>query len=73
MGNEESYVRTVINGLPQGSVLFLTLFNMHICDLPETKRLKFQYMGNIAIAYQSTYLKESGEALIEDLISIDKS
>jgi len=72
LGNKESNWHRVMNGLPQGSVLPPTLFNLYIHNLPETKGLKFQYTDDIAITYQSTDLEEGGKALTEDLITMNK-
>lgn len=55
LGNKEINWWTVLNGLPQGSVLALTLFNLYIHDLPDTKGLKFQYADDTAIDYQSIW------------------
>lgn len=67
LGNKESNWCTVINGLPQGSVLAPTQFNLYVHDIYETKGLTFQYMDDIAIGYQRSDFEEGEKVLAEDL------
>lgn len=43
--------RKMNDGLPQGSVLAPTLFNLYMSDLPKTEGIIFQFADDIAIAY----------------------
>lgn len=53
LGNRVSKSRVLNNGLPQGSVLASTLFNIYTHDLPSTLYNKFVYADDICIATQS--------------------
>lgn len=72
LGNKRTNWRTVINGLPQGSVFAPTLLNLYIHDLPETKGLKFLYTDNIPTTYQSINLKEDEKSLAEYLNTMNE-
>ena len=63
---ETSKVRSLKNGVPQGSVLAPLLFNIYVSDLPPTKATKYMYADDIALAIAS-----SREAELETELSAD--
>ena len=56
LGNQVSRKRILKNGLPQGSVLAPSFFNVYISDLPATESLKFGYADDWTLATQSKTL-----------------
>jgi len=56
MGSDTSSGRSQQNGLPQGSVLAPTLFNLN--DLPVTCDQKFIFTDDICLATQSRFFSE---------------
>ena len=55
------------NGLPQGSILVPTLFNLYTYDIPNLKSKKFKFADDLVVAYQCDTFKEGGEILTSDL------
>ena len=53
LGGSKSKTRKIKNGVPQGSVLAPTLFNVYLSDMPETKSVKLGYADDWALSYQS--------------------
>ena len=49
MGGKKSRCRTLINGVPQGSVIAPLLFNIYTHDLPNTISKKFVYADDLAL------------------------
>ena len=66
LGDDRSKWRTLKNGVPQGSVLATTLFNVNLSDLPEVRSTIFRYADDWALAYQS-----KSKAHLEDVMSRD--
>uniref|UniRef100_A0A1B0D7V9 Uncharacterized protein n=1 Tax=Phlebotomus papatasi TaxID=29031 RepID=A0A1B0D7V9_PHLPP len=67
LGNKSSSWRRLNEGLPQGSILAPSLFNLYISDIPRTQAKQFQYADDLALAVQSESLTEIEEILESDL------
>ena len=66
LGNRVSRRRILKNGLPRGSVLAPSFFNVYISDLPPTESLKFGYAGDWTLATQSNTFSH-----LESTLSLD--
>ena len=51
--NKQSRLRRLRNGLPQGLVLALLLFNIYTYDLPSMTSQKYAYADEFALLYAS--------------------
>ena len=67
MGDDVSSWRRQVNGLPQGSVLAPTLFNLYTNDLPVTRSRRFIYADDICCALQAETFSEIECTLTADL------
>ncbi|KAL4096724.1 hypothetical protein QTP88_021619 [Uroleucon formosanum] len=72
LGASQSSTKQLNNGLPQGSVLAPTLFNLYISDLPSTISRKFAYADDITVATQHEKFENNEAILNQDLEKLRK-
>ncbi|KAL4135432.1 hypothetical protein QTP88_007041 [Uroleucon formosanum] len=68
----QSSTKQLNNGLPEGSVLAPTLFNLYISDLPSTISRKFAYGDDITVATQHEKFENNEAILNQDLEKLRK-
>ena len=69
-GEHKSALRTLNNGLPQGSVLAPLLFSLYIADMPGTASRKFGYADDWVLATQHKSFEVMEATLSSDLVSL---
>jgi len=67
LNSKISRVRTLNDGLPQGSVQAPALFNLDVSDLPTPTSFKLAYADDIALVAQGPDLKSVSNQLTGDL------
>ena len=72
LGNQVSRKRILRNGLPQGSVLAPSFFNVYMSDLPPTESLKFGYADDWTLATQSKTFSHLESTLSRDIGHLDE-
>ena len=73
VGKDSSKTYTIKNGVPQGSVLALMLFNIYIYmyDIPKTASTKYMYADDIALMESGLNYAEIQQTLTNDLTNLD--
>ena len=71
-GGSESKMFKIRNGVPQGSVLAPSLFNIYIGDLPETKSQKLGYADDWVLASQSSSFDTIERTLSDDMTQLKR-
>ena len=66
LGNTVSKTRKIKNGVPQGSVIAPSLFNVYISDMPQCQSFTLGYADDWGLAHQSKEWKEIEEVLSKD-------
>ena len=68
--SKQSRLRYLRNGLPQGSVWALLLFNIYTYDLPSMTSQKYAYANELALLYASQDWKAVEDTLSQDMITL---
>ena len=65
--SQQSRLRRLKNGVLQGSVLALLLFNLYTYDLPNTTARKYAYADDLAIMHTACSWQQAEEVLNQDM------
>ena len=68
--SKQSRLRSLKNGVPQGSVLAPLLFNLYTYDLPSTISRKFAYADDLALLHSFGNWKELEGTLSQDMYTL---
>ena len=68
--SKQSRLRRLKNGVPQGSVLALLLFNIYTYDLPSMISKKFAYADDLALLHSSGNWKDLKGTLSQDMSTL---
>ena len=68
--SKRSRLRRLKNGVPQGSVLALLLFNIYVYDLPSTVSRRYAYADDLALLYSSDDWKDLEGVSSQDMTTI---
>jgi len=69
---KRSRLRRLKNGVPQGSVLALLLFNICISDLPTTVSRKYAYADDLAVMHADGDWQAVEGKLCKDMTAVDE-
>ena len=72
IGPDRSRCRTLVNGVPQGSVLSPILFNIYTHDIPQLVSEKYIYADDIALLHCHTQLAAIDKRLSLDLKTLSQ-
>ena len=67
--SKQSRLRRLKNGVPQGSVLALLLFNIYTYDLPSMISKTFAYADDLALLHSSGKWKDLERTLSQDMFT----
>ena len=70
--SKPSRLRRLRNGVPQGSVLAPSLFNIYTYDVPSITSKKFAYADDVAILHTSGDWKEMERTLSQDMTTLSE-
>ena len=68
--SKQSRLRRLKNGVPQGSVLALLLFNIYTYDMPTMISRKFAYADDLALLHSSENWKDLEGTLSQDISTL---
>ena len=70
--SQVSHLRRIHNGVPQGSTLAPTLFNIYISDIPQTTSKQYGYVDDLALLAAHHNWEKVEEILNQDMQSLSE-